>query len=213
MIGSTAISGPTRRRILVFFLAFVVVMTVGVGDVTERRWIAFNDSSGETPYQIHVTSQRDTEIIVEAKFNGMFTFNRVVNGETFQVLRIEHCDLTRHIGMPELPECWRYIEVPEKGKFTAELLDATCRTLADYNVYPRQQQPIDLISAPEPEFYRNNEFYTQDTFHPDSSVEIEGPYVMRGQRLILVKIHPVMFNPDKQALKVCSVITVKIRPL
>jgi hypothetical protein len=119
---------------------------------------------------------------------------------TFQRLTLQNAGTTSEIGQPELPSFGRFVAIPRGAEVQVEVLADTTETRSGYLVYPAQEPYPE--QGEEPPFVLEAAAYQVDEFRPRDIVEIEGPYVIRGVEVVLLRFHPVQYNAADKTLKI-----------
>jgi hypothetical protein len=121
---------------------------------------------------------------------------------TYQRLSLQSTGTTSEIGQPELPSFGRFVAIPRGADVSVQVLADTVQSRSGYLVYPAQEPYPEQDE--EPPFVVEAAAYQIDEFRPTEVVEIEGPYVIRGVEVVLVRFHPVQYNPAQKTLKIHS---------
>ena len=119
---------------------------------------------------------------------------------TFQRLALRGAGSTSEVGQPELPSFGRFVAIPRGGAVQIEVLADTTETRSGYLVYPAQEPHPE--QQEEPDFVLESSAYQVDEFRPREIVEIEGPYVIRGVEVVLIRFHPVQYRAADRTLRV-----------
>ena len=98
--------------------------------------------------EVGLLTSNSNELILEINFPGMVTEDIVKNEITYQTLFIPGGGGTYNLGWPELPTFGRFVAVPLGAEPQIEVLDYTLQRLSGYNVYPVQEQLVDIAGAP-----------------------------------------------------------------
>ncbi|MCK4385295.1 MAG: hypothetical protein KAW52_03440 [candidate division Zixibacteria bacterium] len=201
-----------------FFPVFFFILLGGSGSFAANGWIPFGPSQITTGQpgdafgypEVSLLTSNGNEVIFEVNFPGMTIEDVVKEGKTYQTLFMPGGGRTYNLGWPELPTFGRFIAIPLEAEPQIEILEYTAQTLSGYNIYPVQEQPIDKVGAPQPEFIKDEDFYQQNEFYPDRMAFVEEPKIIRGCPVSLFVLFPVQYNPATEELKVYSHIKVKI---
>ncbi len=197
------------------FLFFLFTVPNGLATT---GWVDFA-SGGFDPNQpenldsypgINILSSSLNEIVLEVNFPGMASEDISKEGAAYQILSIPNGGKTYNIGWAELPTLGRFIAVPQGAEPQIEILQYNVRTLSGYNIYPVQEQPVDLSGAPEPAFTKDAEFYQENEFYPDRMAFAEEPKIIRDCPVSLLTLFPVQYNPVTSELKVYSYMRVRV---
>ena len=119
---------------------------------------------------------------------------------TFQRLTLRGAGSTSEIGQPELPSFGRFVAIPRGGAVQIEVLADRTETHSGYLVYPAQEPHPE--QQEEPDFVLESSAYQVDEFRPREIVEIEGPYVIRGVEVVLIRFHPVQYRAADRTLRI-----------
>ena len=127
---------------------------------------------------------------------------------TFQRLSLQGTGSTSEIGQPEVPSFARFVAIPRGATVHVEVLADTMETRSGYLLYPAQEPRPE--QGEEPDLTLDLAAYQSDEFLPSNLVTLEGPYVIRGVDVVLVRFHPVQYNAADQELRVHSSLRVRL---
>jgi hypothetical protein len=191
------------------FFTFLFLLFAAHAPAVED-WVPFDGAPATEAFTVDVPLSTMQEVIVDLDIPGMYVEEIIEEGIPYQVLRIQGAGYTTEVGEPQVPMIGRFIAVPSGAMVTAEVVDSTSKMLEGYNVYPAQEPLPDIADAPIPPFAIDAELYQQDAFYPRDIVELEGPSIIRGCSVVILRVFPVQFNPARQTLRVYSNIRVKV---
>ncbi len=202
----------------VFCAIFVFMLFCASGSLAAGGWVPFSsdplavsqpkDASGYP--EVSLLTSDANELVFEIGFPGMLTQEVVNEGITYQTLFIPGGGRTSNFGWAELPTFGRFIAVPLEAEPQIEVLEYTAQTLTGYNVYPVQEQPVDKVGAPEPEFVKDEDFYQKNEFYPDRMAFVGEPKIIRGCPVSLFTLFPVQYNPATGELRIYSHMKVRV---
>jgi hypothetical protein len=118
---------------------------------------------------------------------------------TYQRLTLQSTGTTSEIGQPELPSFGRFVAIPRGAEVQVEVLADTEETRTGYLLYPAQEPRPE--QGEEPPFVLEAAAYQVDEYRPTKIVSLEGPYVIRGVEVVLIRFHPVQYNAADRALR------------
>jgi hypothetical protein len=174
-------------------------------------WVPFTrEAEKGQPPRSYMKDQTTTGVMVNFDVPGMFAHEVVVDGVTYHRLSIPgHAALTE-VGKPELPILGRLVEVPFGVDFEVEIFKSASIPLDCYNVYPAQEL-WDTEGAPEV-FTIDGAAYQVDALYPDelATVTAEDVGVMRGHRVVFLKVNPIQYNPATLEVEAYSQIEVRL---
>ena len=126
----------------------------------------------------------------------------------FQRLFLQGAGSTSEIGQPELPSFARFVAIPRGATVQVEVLADAMETRSGYLLYPAQEPRSE--QSEEPDFTLDLAAYQRDEFRPSDLVTLEGPYVIRGVQVVLVRFHPIQYNAANQELRAHSNLRVRL---
>lgn len=115
-------------------------------------------------------------------------------------------------GAPDLPKVDISIAIDASSAYGLEILDAEWTDITGVSILPSKgnlYRNVDPATVP----YSYGAAYTQDVFFPDIMGYLRDPFIfgtVRGQTIIL---HPVLYNPQSQTLRVYSSMQIAVRKL
>ncbi len=198
-----------RKGGLVCFV-FLFGLLTSITSLADNDWISFQPGSDESYPEVTILSSTADELTLQINFPGMNAREITKEGDIYQALSIPGGGRTYNIGWAELPTWSRFIAVPQGVTPEVEVVQYTSQVLSGYNVCPVQEQPVDKVDAPQPEFVKDAEFYGKDKFYPDRLAFVEEPKIIRGCLVSSLVLFPVQYNPVRGELKVVSEIKVRI---
>jgi len=171
------------------------------------QWVSF-DGSPETVQKTRVLSSDNSSTILEIELKGMFVEDIMVKGETFQDLQLHNYATTQEIGAPALPIVADLVAIPGNYNVRISILSEETKTLHGYHIAPFQTPTKDDIPAGQ--FDYNRALYAVNANYPAVRAELGEIGIMRGLRVVPVKVIPFQYNPVTQELIVSTKIVVKI---
>jgi hypothetical protein len=179
----------------------------------------------------YMKDETTTGITVRFDVPGLFIYEQKVDGVAYHHLSIPgHAAMTA-VGKPELPMLGEMIEVPFGVDFSPDVVKAEKVHLTGYNVYPAQPPRVDrvpgggttTIERPDrltPVPAARKEIFTVDAAtyknnadFPTAPVTVasEDIGVIRGHRVLFLKVNPVQYNPVTRTVTVYTTLEVRIR--
>jgi hypothetical protein len=193
------------------FLLFVLTVGLTFGYLgAAENWVWFGRASSERSPAVEVLSSSNSDLVLRIAFPGMEVRDMEKAGEIYQAMNVPGGGRTHNLGWPELPTWSRFIAVPQGAIPQVEIVHYTEQTLTGYNVFPAQELPVDEAGAPEPEFTKDEQFYSRDEFYPDRLAFASDPKVIRGCQVSSLTLYPLRYNPSRGELKVVSEMEVRV---
>jgi hypothetical protein len=147
-------------------------------------------------------------ITVEVTVPAVFEQQVQRQTTTYQRLSLRDAGTSGEIGEPELPSFGRFVAIPRGAQVQVQVLADTAETRTGYLLYPAQEPRVE--QGEEPPFTLDLAAYQEEGLRPSQIVTLEGPYVIRGVEVVLVRFHPVQYNAAQRTLKVHSDFSVRL---
>lgn len=125
------------------------------------------------------------------------------NSKIFHKLCCSGTGHTAEYGKPELPTISFYVAVPQNAdvQLSYNIEDYSILRDMDYNIYPAQHQKLDGEGYIDPPFVINDSFYDANEYYPSSIAEISSITIMRGCRIAMITVYPLLYNPVEKTMK------------
>jgi hypothetical protein len=211
------------------------IVETSVSDSPPLGWIPFHeDEKDGSPPRAYMKDETTSGITVRFDIPGLFIYEEKVAGVTYQHITIPSRAGLDQIGKPELPIVSEIIEVPFGVNFTPEITKAETIQLTGYNVYPAQEPRIErvnpdnpdlpagrigrilpphlVLAGRQPSFRLDTPTYQADADFPSSpfTIHSEDIGVIRGRRVLLLQVNPVLYNPVERKLTVFTTLEVRV---
>ncbi len=187
-------------------------VSIAVGDAPPTGWISFSHDArkGDAPHR-YMKDETTMGTTVRFDLPGVFVHTETVGGVTYQRLTLPGCAWTTETGKPELPLLGEMIEVPFNVDFSPEIVKSETMRLEGYNLYPAQPPRIE-IGSPPPPFTIDKATYLNNADYPPQPVTIaRGDIaVIRGHRVLFLKVNPIQYNPATRTVTVYTTIEVRL---
>jgi len=176
-------------------------------------WVPFDRVSIPTSRPTeNMKEETTTGIMINLEIPGMFVKEQKIEGITYHVLSIPGKNNKLDIGKPALPLIGQLIGVPFGVTFTTEIIESSTISLDHYNVIPARM--------PEPEqeydwrkFIIDKNTYRTDAVYPKkvAEIDVEDIGVIRGHRLLFLKVNPIRYNPATRETTAYRRIEVRVK--
>lgn len=179
---------------------------------TELGWIPFDEiSEPEEVPRSYMKDETTMGMMVNFDVPGMFVHEVMVEDVIYHRLSIPGHATLLDLGKPELPIVGQVIEVPYGVNFEIEIVKSESITLDGFNVYPAQEPQIDQ-EPEEEEFVLDKATYLTDGDYPGelAVIEAEDIGVIRGHRIVFLKVNPIQYNPVTREIRAFSNIEVRL---
>lgn len=214
---ATGLSRPVRSN----------AVTITATRPPRLGWIPLReDAERGAPPRSYLKDETTTGITMRFDLAGLFVSGELVDGVAYQRVTIPGRASTTEIGKPELPILGEIIEVPFGVDFYPEVVNADSVQITGYNVYPAQEPRVERLpggvvhvpagqatARPLSPLAIDAATYRADADYPSTPVRIstEDIGVIRGHRVLFLKVEPVQYNPATRTLTVHKMIEVSVR--
>lgn len=206
-----------RPGVLLLTIFFCVVSFLALperaGAQPRLGWIPFDESSPEQKAsRSNMKDETTTGMLINFDVPGMYVHEVEVDDSIYQRLSIPGKAASTVVGKPEVPIVGTIIEVPFDIDLEVEIVKSKYRILKDYNIYPAQEPAIDHKDWQRGEFKKDTTTYKTNAFYPMKLADIkrEDFAIMRGHRIVLIKVSPVQYNPVTKEMRVYSNLEVRL---
>ena len=184
-------------------------------------WIPFgkDENTGKAPFSV-MKEETSKGLLLNFDIPGMYADEVFANGDYYHKLRIPGHTETQGTGKPALPIVGQMVEIPLGVNVEVEIYKSNFITLPHYNVIPAQEPEIrteDVYGGLVPdipvEFVKDPQVYSVNTFYPNklAGFEAKDIGIIRGHRVLFIKVYPVQFNPSTREIQAYSNIEVRLK--
>lgn len=209
-------SANTRKR-FVCIATIALVLFGAMQSTAADSWYAVTPDGLQVKEVMAVAPELN--VVLEA--DDRIEFSVRLDGLSLETFKAADATLTRaswpgaaisgDVGDPAIPVMRRIIAAPVGAVVTTHVdfraadLQLNAKSFASSLVLAPVRAPIPKIpgAAAQAQYIRNAASYTTDAFLPAQTVEISELGVVRGERLMLVEVRPITYNPARQTLSVC----------
>jgi peptidase C25-like protein len=124
-----------------------------------------------------------------------------IGGVEYQEIRVQHEGATLDAGMPDLPSIVRSIIIPNDAAMAVRVLSSTWTDYENIRIAPSKGnilRTVDPATVP----YEFSDTYSEDRWYPEEIVTKSDPYILRDYRGMVVRVHPVQYNPVQNKIRV-----------
>lgn len=179
-------------------------------------WIPFRpDAKEKDKPRTYMKEESTSGILVNFDVPGMFAHEVEYEGVVYHRLTIPNYYPRGEIGKPDVPVLGQALEIPAGVSFSVEIYKASSMQLSNYNVVPAQVPDIEAVDNKEGVFQIDDITYNTDAFYPGKSllanVEPGDDGIIRGHRVIFLKVNPIQYNPVSKTIEAYSNIEVRVK--
>ena len=133
------------------------------------------------------------------------------NGQTYDVITFtsdNNVTFTSEAGKPQMPVYAELVGIPPNVSPQATVIQSEFEMGGKYNLFPAQ--PPRPHSDKEG-FFIDRHFYDQNRFYPSRLAEIEPLGYIRQQRVAVLRIMPMQYNPATGQLRIYKRLKIKVQ--
>ena len=190
-------------------------VTVNVLSRPRLGWIPFEENAKPSIPQTGMKEETTSSLMLNLDIPGMFVNAVKESGITYHRLTIPGRARKDDIGEPEVPVLGQILEVPFGVNFDLEIYKSKSITLRNYNVYPAQEPLPDHPQSRllKRKFQINKRQYQANQLYPARPAVIDAHDigVIRGHRIVLLKVNPVQYNPVTHEIKAYSNLEIRVK--
>ncbi|MGD0353371.1 MAG: C25 family cysteine peptidase [Dehalococcoidia bacterium] len=176
-------------------------------------WVPFTkDSKPGEPARSYMKDETTTGLTVNFDINGMHVRKEILDGVAYHHLSIPGRATMLEVGKPQLPIVGQIIEVPHGVDINPIIVKKEPITLEGYNVYPTQKPEYLAASNVKRAFKIDKVTYLSAATYPSTPVAIQAKDigVIRGHRLVFLKVCPLQYNFTTRKMTAFSNIEVRL---
>jgi len=165
------------------------------------RWLSFDGTSTPKPPTIEIISGDRNNFVLKLTIPGVMVNDTTIDGETYQLLSLQECCVSRDPGKPTIPFISKMIAIAPQKKVLISAESLEYMVLNDFNIFPAQPVQNDSIYQIFP-FTKDEVFYRQNIIYPNYITGNTSPAVFRDLRVTNLQLFPIRFNPFLHQLKI-----------
>lgn len=183
------------------FILLIAVFIFGsdqlAGQTVQEGGIRIIESTGE-------------HIIFQVKIDSIFISEKTSRQQNYQQISISGFHFTSEPGKPQLPKTGMLMAIPPTGGVNSQIIESQITTRSGLTILPAAEQILDETKQNEPQLAMDNEFYQQDVWYPEHVVKISETGWIRDQRVAVVQLCPVQYNPAQRSLRIYTSLIVRL---
>ena len=197
-----------KQILLSFFILIFYITSIAQSSTNNY---SYNIGYNETEPIRMVNDLNIKGVDISYQFPGIIISEKVESSVQYGFINIKNFTHTKAVGKAALPSHNDMIAVPIGATAVIEITKAEYTVYNDYIIYPSLKPANDTYGSAEPEFERDEKFYSSDIIYPESPVEIAEYLTVRGMQIAVVQIRPVQYNPARSEIRVYSSIEYSVK--
>ena len=194
-------------KLLQRILPVVCLLLVMSAGVMGADWLSHNHAV------VNVVDSHWNSVEITFSMDGLQAHELKTDAGVFTQLSLDGNAFRGDEGEPRLPVMRRLVQIPYGADVDLEFdLDGLrTESMGDYPLIPVQPSIPKLPGALEnAEFTINRSLYSQNRFLSEPEVRIQDIGYMRGNRLVVLEIAPVAYNPGANLLQFAESISIRL---
>ncbi|MBN2565694.1 MAG: hypothetical protein JXB46_08285 [Candidatus Eisenbacteria bacterium] len=172
------------------------VETIVLNEATDAVSVSLAESNGDA-------------VILEFELGSFSVDPVVIDGRTYQDVRLASESQMLRKGLPALPDVRRSVVIPDDGEMRVTVVSQHYRDFPGIDVAP-SRGPISRSVDPRTVAYEFDGLYGTDTWFPTELAYVEQPYIMRDIRGMTVVVNPFRYNSARRILRVYDRLSVRV---
>ncbi len=198
----------SRFRIL--FILGVLALSLTILATADTHWVKVDGTiTSQTP-QVVIETNTTNEFSFRAHIPTFKVNDAEIDGMDFHSIDFARAGRHSNPGDPAIPVLSRYVAVPQGAVPKVNVTTGKPRVVEGVNCAPAQAPAADCYGQPEPEFALNEKIYNSNEFFPGRFYDVQGPFVIRGLEMLLLRIYPVQVNPLTQEARLYPDLKVEV---
>jgi len=183
----------TRRKL--FWLSGLLILCLSVPAFGGTKWVKIDGPITAQEPQTIIDRNNAQQFSFSVHIPSFWMTDRELAGKQWQDIGFFNAARHSYPGEPAVPVLSRWIAVPQGASVSVKVTPGEVRVEHGVNCLPAQAPAADCYGEPEPVFEMNTEIYKADEAFPGKLYEVEGPYTIRGLRMMLLRLYPVQVQP------------------
>ena len=184
-------------RLLRLILPLLLLSTPAVGQSARPR----------------VVNADDTGVTLEVSAIGYDMSKVTIGGIEYDRVTLDDAAFPDRPGEPAVPEVGGMVAVPFGVSVQVSVVDAHYQTFENVRLHP---VPDVEVLGREPDvrgavsYQEDPAIYSKDDFVPDAPALLTGLAMLRDQRVAMVSVRPIEYNPVQRVLRIAQKLTVRL---
>lgn len=195
-----------------FALTLIAFMSIIFSGISQNIWIPF-DQSGRQDIEITNVTSTSQKVEFTLTVHGMYANDTTIGPTTFQQIYIPGANTTALTGHPALPVFERKIAIPVCSGFNISVTVLDSLLFSGFNIFP---QPLTTYDTTGGQYIRVDQFvydslaYVQNFYSPDFLLKIPETGALRDQRIAVITLTPMRYNPIADTVVVINSMVVSV---
>ena len=178
--------------------------------------ILFYGTAVSHSYGVDVTllNSDASGVVLELQIGDLVIENKEFGSKNYHSISYGGSAFTSEIGKPELPVSHAFLGVPPSASISVRIVDSQFTDLHGYTPPPVpdqiQQTSSDGVDTLVGSFVEDREAYGRNAFYPLGNVAFTYEGYVRRQRVAVIELRPIQYNPATRLLRKYSRLIVRV---
>ncbi|MDA0710112.1 MAG: hypothetical protein O3B73_07880, partial [bacterium] len=164
--------------------------------------------------EIRIVTSEPNAVVVEVSVSDLVRHSVLVNGQTLDRIDVGGWVHWYEPGAPSVPARGTALGIPFGARAIVQVIDADYEELQGIDLLPvadTQWMGSEAYPVSREVYRKNPVIYGRDAFYPDEQAEITREGTMRDQRIALLSLRPIQYNPVRRILRVARRLRVRVQ--
>jgi gingipain R len=190
------------------FVQVVLVSTVLAATAVQAAWRPL--AGDQVDQRATIRTARDgATVMLTVTVPGLDLARQTVAGQSMVAVTVPGAGRTLEAGAPELPVLAQAVRLPARGEPRLEILNEDWRVVGHEPPVP-SRGPLSRAIDPQQVPRVPGAMYTASAVWPARAAELGRPFVVRDQRGVAVRIHPVRWDAGRGELLALASMTLRV---
>ncbi len=196
---------------IVSLRAFFAICVATLLSLNSASVLSAFEMSASRPVSIDITQSSATGTSLKLELGDLVRQEVINQGERYDRFPIDDQPIAGPAGRPELPALVKFVLIPPESGVSLRIKNLRTHIVRDVNPYPRQPEPLEKnikdiaqyeASLPNSPLVIDEDFYMENSFWPEEHATLGEIAIMRGYRILPIRINPLRYNPVTHELEV-----------
>ncbi len=186
------------------------LIALGFGVASAASYLPLRTDVQDDRAQVILLNHNDNLVQIEVRIPGLELSEGILDGQTWDRVMIPGGFSSAEFGKPEVPFISKLLAIPASAgvRVTFEALEI--ETISNIDLMPSQEEEPENMGQKSQPVRFDMAAYSQDSFAPEIEASSGDPALMRGMRIVPIRMNPVRYNPVTKELKIAHRFQVNI---
>jgi len=162
---------------------------------------------------VELISSDASGVVLELKVADLIIDNTELDSADYHLISYDGCAFTNEVGKPKIPVSRVFLGAPPGASISVSVIDSQSTDLTGYTPIPvpdkvlRNSGGLEMLVE---EFVVDRDFYRKNALYPSENAAFIHEGYVRRQRVAVVELRPVQYNPATKLLRKYSRLVVRV---